>query len=73
MLVDRIGYPDGITRNEYKRGEVYDLPPSLAESWLEQGYAEQDKMAEGPSETKATKPRAPRPRSTSSKPKGTKA
>lgn len=30
---DAIGYPDGVTKTEYKAGMIYDLPESLAESF----------------------------------------
>ena len=33
MNRDTIGYPDGVTKTEYKEGMIYDLPESLAESF----------------------------------------
>jgi len=52
MLTDRRGSPDGIHAELYQAGQVYDLPPDLAEPWLAKGICEQDKMLPGPSETK---------------------
>jgi hypothetical protein len=53
MLQTRPAAPDGIHVQEFKAGEVYDLPPSLAEPWLSAKVCEQDKLAPGPSEFKA--------------------
>jgi len=35
MLKDAQGYPDGITLTTYTKGEVYDIPPILADAWVE--------------------------------------
>lgn len=55
MLQTMKGSPDGIQVEEYKVGEVYDLPPSLASVFLREKWAEQDKSLKGPSETKEVK------------------
>jgi len=51
MLVEKAGSPDGFTVVNYRQGEAYDLPLSLAEPWLARGLCEQDKMVM-PSEVK---------------------
>ena len=43
MLRTRTGSPDGLTVELYKAGEVYLLPPPLAEVFLSTGDAEEDK------------------------------
>ncbi len=62
MLTTKVGYPDGITAQVYKGGEVVDLPPSLSGAWLEQGLCEQDKMGKGPTETKEDPLKVNRPK-----------
>lgn len=53
MLQTRPAAPDGLNVQEFKAGQVYDLPVPLAEAWLAAGVCEQDKLAQGPSEFKA--------------------
>ena len=55
MLKTMKGSPDGIQVNEYEVGRKYDLPESLGKVFLENKWAEQDKAARGPSETKKKK------------------
>ena len=43
MLSTRRGSPDGIEIREYGTGQKYDLPTRLAEIFLSQGWAEEDK------------------------------
>lgn len=52
MLVDHSGSPDGIHVNDYKAGETYDLPPRLAEIFLDNEWAEEDRCLGGPEEVK---------------------
>jgi len=52
MLTTRAAAPDGIHVQEFKAGESYELPASLAEPWLAAKVCEQDKMGKGPSEKK---------------------
>lgn len=52
MKTTRRGSPDGIHAVEYEVGKVYDLPPSLAQPWLERGICEEDKVLDGPPEIK---------------------
>ena len=59
MLVTRLAAPDGIHVQEFKAGEVYNLPPSLSEPWLAAGVCEQDKMNPGPREFKPDEPGKP--------------
>jgi hypothetical protein len=54
MLQTRPAAPDGIHVQEFKAGETYDVPSSLAEPWLAAKVCEQDKLAPGPSEFKAS-------------------
>jgi hypothetical protein len=64
MLETKLGSPDGIQVNEYKKGEEYDLPSSLAQVFLDEGWAEevkeskkpgpeQNKVDSGPNENKS--------------------
>lgn len=48
MLQTQKGSPDGIQVNEYEQGKKYDLPESLAEVFLDNKWAEQDKALEIP-------------------------
>ncbi len=48
MKEDNEGAPDGIEVKEYKKGEVYDLPESLAKPWIKQGIAEKPKAKKAP-------------------------
>ncbi len=57
MLVTKQGAPDRLHVETFKAGTVADLPEDLARPWLAAGVCELDKMAPGPSETKA--PEAP--------------
>lgn len=50
------GSPDGITVNTYEKGEVYDLPDSLAVVFLEEGWAEKPRKTAGPTENKTDGP-----------------
>jgi hypothetical protein len=53
MLRDNISCDDGVHPILRKAGQVYDVPETLA--WMldpAKGIAEQDKMMEGPTETK---------------------
>lgn len=43
MLVTHKGSPDGITVNEYKAGEIYEIPTGLASIFLCEGWAEEVK------------------------------
>ena len=52
MLETRLGSPDGIQVNEYKAGEKYDMPESLAKGFLKNGWAEEDRTLDVPEETK---------------------
>jgi len=48
MLVTKQGSPDGIRVNEYKKGDVVDVPQGLAEVFLENKWAEKDKKDKSP-------------------------
>lgn len=48
MLITQKGSPDGIQVVEYKEGEVYELPLSLALVFLDHGWAEEDKSLDIP-------------------------
>lgn len=50
------GSPDGITVHTYEKGEVYDLPDSLAEVFLEEGWAEKPRKTVGPTDNKKDGP-----------------
>jgi len=52
MRESKICYPDGINEKQCLQGEKYDLPVSIAMSWLKQGFAEEDKVLDVPKETK---------------------
>ena len=39
MIQTKKGSPDGIRVIEYQKGEIYDLPASLAEVFLREGWA----------------------------------
>jgi len=52
MRATKICYPDGIHEKECLQGKKYDLPESIARSWLNQGFAEEDKTLNIPKETK---------------------
>jgi hypothetical protein len=47
------GSPDGIQVNTYETGKVYDLPSSLAEVFLREGWAQEDKAKDRAPEVKA--------------------
>ncbi len=56
MLSTHQGSPDGINVNEYEVGKTYDLPPRLAEIFLDAEWAEEDRALDGPEETKIDTP-----------------
>jgi hypothetical protein len=43
MLTTKLGSPNGLEVREYEAGQKYDMPESLAEIFLSQGWAEEDK------------------------------
>lgn len=51
MLTTKAGSPDGIQVFDYRAGQKYDLPESLAVVFLRDGWAEEDKES-APPETK---------------------
>lgn len=53
MLRAANGSPDGMHVLRYEAGEVYDLPASLAEVFLREGWAEEDKQLPGSTEQTA--------------------
>lgn len=52
MIQTRFGSPDGIQVFQYQAGQVYTVPDSLADVFLAQGWAEEDKTLDGRMETK---------------------
>lgn len=52
MLETRRAAPDGIHVQLYEVGQSYEVPPDLARAWFASGRAEEDKMIQGPPETK---------------------
>ncbi len=61
MLQTMDGSPDGVTVNQYRKGETYDVPDSLGtvflkEKWAERAKAkpdaEENKQRKGPKENK---------------------
>jgi hypothetical protein len=58
MLETKLGSPDGIQVNEYKKGEEYNLPSSLARVFLDEKWAKEVKETKkpGPDETKVDGP-----------------
>jgi hypothetical protein len=52
MIQTRFGSPDGIQVFQYRAGQVYSIPDDLANIFLAQGWAEEDKTLDGISETK---------------------
>lgn len=70
MLETRTGTPDGVNRQEYEEGEVYDLPPVLSRTWLDvgackevpEGYdPDEEDETSGPAETKPIGPGETKP------------
>ena len=43
MLTTKQGSPNGLEIRDYEAGQKYDLPARLAEIFLSQGWAEEDK------------------------------
>jgi hypothetical protein len=69
MLRTMNGSPDGIQVNTYEAGQVYDkVPQSLADVFLREGAAEEDKQRAGPAERKESTPEKP-----AAKPRGGRA
>ena len=58
MIQTRYGSPDGIQVLQYQAGQVYSVPDDLANVFLSQGWAEEDKTLEGIMETKESLPQA---------------
>lgn len=56
MIQTRYGSPDGIQVLQYQAGQVYSIPDDLANVFLSQGWAEEDKTLQGIMETKASIP-----------------
>lgn len=56
MLSTKAGSPDGINVNEYLAGQTYNLPPRLAEIFLDSEVAEEDRALDGPEEIKVDTP-----------------
>lgn len=52
MISTRKGSPDGIQVNTYEMGKVYDLPSSLANVFLNEGWAKEEKVIDRATETK---------------------
>jgi len=52
MIQTRHGSPDGIQVFQYQAGQVYTVPDDLANIFLSQGWAEEDKTLDGLMETK---------------------
>lgn len=52
MIQTRYGSPDGIQVFQYQAGQVYSVPDDLANVFLSQGWAEEDKTLDGMMETK---------------------
>lgn len=56
MLETRRAAPDGVHAQIYEIGKAYEVPDELARMWFSSHRAEEDKMADGPSETKDIQP-----------------
>lgn len=54
MNVTQQGSTDGMQVNTYEAGRVYDLPLSLAEVFLSEGWAREDKAIDKVPEVKAS-------------------
>jgi len=52
MLQTKFGSPDGIQVYQYQAGQVYTVPDELANIFLSQGWAVEDKTLDGKIETK---------------------
>ncbi len=57
MIQTRYGSPDGIQVLQYQAGQIYSVPDDLANVFLSQGWAEEDKTLEGIMETKESNSR----------------
>lgn len=55
MLQTKFGSPDGIQVYQYQAGQVYTVPDELANIFLSQGWAVEDKTLDGKVETKEIK------------------
>jgi hypothetical protein len=55
MLQTKFGSPDGIQVYQYQAGQVYTVPDELANIFLSQGWAVEDKTLDGKIETKEIK------------------
>lgn len=58
MIQTKHGSPDGIQVFQYQAGQVYTIPDELANVFLAQGWAEEEKTLEGIMETKQVVPQA---------------
>jgi len=56
MIQTKYGSPDGIQVLQYQAGQVYLVPDELANVFLSQGWAEEDKTLDGQMETKQVDP-----------------
>jgi len=56
MIQTRHGSPDGIQVFQYQAGQVYTIPDDLANIFLSQRWAEEDKTLDGIIETKQIEP-----------------
>lgn len=63
MIETKVCYPDGITEKECLKGKTYDLPETIAKSWVKQGFAknvkarkQKETKTEEPEETKVIEP-----------------
>ena len=55
MLQTKFGSPDGIQVYQYQAGQLYTVPDELANIFLSQGWAVEDKTLDGKIETKEIK------------------
>lgn len=62
MLQTRYGSPDGIQVFQYQAGQIYSIPDNLADIFLSQGWAQEDKTLDGMMETQQTVTRGNEPR-----------
>ena len=56
MIQTSFGSPDGIQVFQYRAGQVYSIPDDLANIFLAQCWAEEDKSLDGQMETKQVGP-----------------
>ncbi|MCX7973746.1 MAG: hypothetical protein N3B16_04515 [Candidatus Aminicenantes bacterium] len=52
MIKTSYGSPDGIQVFQYQAGQVVSIPDDLANAFMSQGWAEEDKTLDGAMETK---------------------